>query len=380
MITVDQLIGELLLRHNCVIIPAFGGFVARHASATIDYKNGIITPPKKSLLFNRQLTNNDGLLISELAAAKHVSYTLASEEIKTHVAQWNEQLQKGERISIDKVGFLFLDAEKNMCFEQDRFFNLLLQSYGLGKVHFIAESDIKRIEHTMRAVSNTAEITPEPFAAAHAVDPVIQTLDATHSIPKIPTYEKRTSFWKYVAAASFIPLGFYSYWLPMRTNILESGIISIHDFNPFYEAQKAHYHREALRIQPHDTAFIPLEESIKVLPKNVSVYSYQYSENVYIPVQIRKQTKPTLPTQHSSNPPETPNNAAFEYIVGCFGNEQNAQNLLAQLKQQGMAAHLSKQNGLYRVSAGSADTEQGLQTVAQTVLKLGLSGWVAKNK
>ncbi|MEY3200216.1 MAG: hypothetical protein RJA13_2174, partial [Bacteroidota bacterium] len=58
MVSVEQLIGDLLVRHNCVIIPAFGGFVAKQTSASIDYKNGIMTPPRKSLLFNRQLINN----------------------------------------------------------------------------------------------------------------------------------------------------------------------------------------------------------------------------------------------------------------------------------------------------------------------------------
>ena len=47
MSTVEELIGDLLLRHNCVVIPSFGGFVAKKTSATIDYKNGVIYPPKK---------------------------------------------------------------------------------------------------------------------------------------------------------------------------------------------------------------------------------------------------------------------------------------------------------------------------------------------
>mgnify|MGYP003565138742 CR=1 FL=1 len=37
---IEQLIGDLLLRHNCVVVPAFGGFVAKQMSAVIDYKTG----------------------------------------------------------------------------------------------------------------------------------------------------------------------------------------------------------------------------------------------------------------------------------------------------------------------------------------------------
>ena len=39
MVSVEELIGELLLRHNCVIIPSFGGFVAKQTGASIDYRN-----------------------------------------------------------------------------------------------------------------------------------------------------------------------------------------------------------------------------------------------------------------------------------------------------------------------------------------------------
>ena len=126
MVSVEELIGELLLRHNCVIIPSFGGFVAKQTGASIDYRNGVMSPPKKSLLFNRQLINNDGLLIAELAVSNGIDYNVSTKIVGDLVDAWNVQLRKGERISIDKVGFLFFDQEKNICFEQDRFFNLLL--------------------------------------------------------------------------------------------------------------------------------------------------------------------------------------------------------------------------------------------------------------
>ena len=67
MFTVEELIGDLLLRHNCVIVPSFGGFVAKQSSATIDYKNGVMLPPGKSVMFNR-LTRNE--LISRMEEYK----------------------------------------------------------------------------------------------------------------------------------------------------------------------------------------------------------------------------------------------------------------------------------------------------------------------
>ena len=146
MVTVEQLIGNLLLRHNCVIIPSFGGFVAKPISARIDYEKGTMLPPGKSLLFNRQLINNDGLLVSEYAHSNHVSFDEAQLEVTSLVKSWGMTLQSGGRIEIDNVGNLFFDEERNICFEQDRFCNLLLESFGLGTVHFLSEEDVQIVE------------------------------------------------------------------------------------------------------------------------------------------------------------------------------------------------------------------------------------------
>ncbi|MFA9210766.1 MAG: hypothetical protein ACEQR5_03000, partial [Moraxellaceae bacterium] len=146
MHTVEGLIGDLLLQHNCVIVPGFGGFVAQRVSAQIDMEKGIMLPPSKSILFNRQLINNDGLLITSYAARNKVTYPLAESTVEGAVVSWHDALKAGQRVSIDRVGIIFLDQERNICFEQDRYFNLLLESYGLGPVHFVSESDIQAKE------------------------------------------------------------------------------------------------------------------------------------------------------------------------------------------------------------------------------------------
>ena len=163
MLTVEELIGDLLLRHNCVVIPSFGGFVAKKTSATIDYKNGVIYPPKKSVLFNRQLINNDGLLVAEYSIANKVDYKEAELAVSQITLDWNNKLRNGERITLDKVGYLFFDQEKNLCFEQDRFFNLLLESYGLGKVHFVSEEDIEVAKY-VKAVQEQKKVEEELIA------------------------------------------------------------------------------------------------------------------------------------------------------------------------------------------------------------------------
>jgi hypothetical protein len=143
---IEDLLGDLLVRHNCVVIPMFGGFVTGEQSALFDSSRGVIIPPRKSLLFNKQLINNDGLLIAAYAHVTTLCYTEAAESINLQVNNWRKLLELGERITIERVGFLYIDDEKNIGFEQDRFSNLLLNSLGLGKVHFVCETDFQLIK------------------------------------------------------------------------------------------------------------------------------------------------------------------------------------------------------------------------------------------
>jgi hypothetical protein len=83
MFSVEEIICQLLLRHSCVIIPSFGGFVAQSVSASIDKENGIIQPPSKHLLFNKNLINNDGLLTAEYATFNKINYTDSLSKIET---------------------------------------------------------------------------------------------------------------------------------------------------------------------------------------------------------------------------------------------------------------------------------------------------------
>ncbi len=380
MISVEELIGELLLRHNCVIIPSFGGFVAKQTGASIDYRNGVMSPPKKSLLFNRQLINNDGLLIAELAVSNGIDYNVSTKIVGDLVDAWNVQLRKGERISIDKVGFLFFDQEKNICFEQDRFFNLLLDSYGLGKVHFLSEKDVQFAQKTsIESAINNEERNENNSAIVFNTESISINPEPKETviIPH-PALQPKTKIWKYIAAACLLPIAFYSFWLPVQTNVLESGMISVKDFNPFYHSEEGSYDKQELKNRDKNNESKTLDESIADLPEDVAVFSYQYNEDLYIPIRIPRNKINTSAAQESQES-TTISSSNFEFIVGCFGSEQNANNLVALLKEKGFDAYITDvSKGLSRISAGKASTEQALQTIIQDAKSQGFDGWVLR--
>jgi hypothetical protein len=372
MQAVEQLIGDLLLKHNCVIVPAFGGFVASQTSAYIDYSKGTMLPPKKSLLFNRQLVNNDGLLITEYAAQSAISFDHAQQAIADLANRWNDSLKRGERVHLDRVGHLYLDAERNICFEQDRFFNLLMESYGLGKVQFIPE-----VEEKTQINSTEPNVIAVDFGRFEDKQAPIETPVIPH-----PEMVQHRKVWRYIAAACLLPIAFYSFWIPMKTDVLESGMLSIKDFNPFYSSSEGVYvpvEKELKGLADEDE---PIEETVARIPHDVEVFSYRFDDDLYIPVRIKSKSsenKETTAPAAANTTINKPQQGLFKVIVGCFGDHTNAANLVKKLRDEGFDATLAGEaGGLTRVSAGSADSQQDLQALSARIAEKGYTGWVLK--
>ena len=78
MINVSKHIYDLLFDHDCVIIPNFGGFVANYASSKYDPSTNTITPPKKHLLFNKNLIET----VKKIYLERKKTYSEADFKIK----------------------------------------------------------------------------------------------------------------------------------------------------------------------------------------------------------------------------------------------------------------------------------------------------------
>lgn len=387
MVTVEQLIGDLLLRHNCVIVPFFGGFVAQKIPARIDFEKGTMTPPTKSLLFNRQLVNNDGLLINEFAQINKESFVNATSAITQNVSEWKAALKSGGQIEIDRVGRLYMDDQNTIRFEQDRFFNLLLESFGLGNVQFVSEEQVTEtaeIEEEQELVSlepiSTAKRTP--IVPLHSDKKVVEKAANGTEIKTLPTAISKRKVWKYAMAACVLPIAFYSIWIPMKTDVLESGILSIKDFNPFYRSVDGTYKKTSFseKMAFEFSEDQTLEQQLKGIPAETAVFTYDFGDNTYVHVNLgREETVETVESEKASV-----NEVAFvankmHFIVGCFGSKENAQNLVSRLKSEGLNAEIvDVLNGLHRVSAGGAISVEALNTIQEKAQTLGFQGWILK--
>ena len=345
---IEDTVSSLLLRHSCVIIPNFGGFVAKSIAAKLDLERGLFLPPSKQLLFNKNLINNDGLLISEYASLNTIEYSRSQSEIEEFVIELKTKLNSKQAVHIDRVGTLSYDLEGNLVFEQDRYFNLLLSSYGLNQVQFIANKEV--------------EINKQPSPEQE----------------KAPI--RKINYLKYAAAACLLPLAFYSFWIPTHSGVLESGLISYKDFNPFYKKELGAYSQQKIAIQQNIDLEKNVFENQITTSKNHRIGLYKFEEGINIPIRIeeKKIMKKILDVKIENFENKISTTYAFEYIIGCFSNKNNALKLISKLKQVGFAAKLAGGSPLVRVSIGGAETDLQMQTIIQKANEKGYKGWVLK--
>jgi hypothetical protein len=354
MFSVEEIICQLLLRHSCVIIPSFGGFVAQSVSASIDKENGVIHPPSKHLLFNKNLINNDGLLTAEYATFNKINYTDSLSKIDLFTINLKSELNAGRKVELPKIGTFHLDSEKNICFEQNRYFNFLLNAYGLGNVQFVPTPKVK-------------ELVEEKLIPTVEVEAPIIEIETP--IIDIKSPKKSRKIIKYVAAAAcFLPIAFYSFWIPVKTDVLNSGVISINDFNPFYKSEKGLY-------SPSKADFnsIIFEDASYIAAPTV-----EPEPTTSEPTETLVTTENSTVTSQAINVKSSNKRQAFEYIVGCFSSNANAVNFVNSLKNQGFDATIISGGNLTRVSIGSASNSKSLDSLIQLSNSKGYQGWVLK--
>ncbi|MDR0864701.1 MAG: hypothetical protein LBO74_07190 [Candidatus Symbiothrix sp.] len=109
-------IAYLLTKHECVIIPDFGAFIASGSGEERIKEVKLLCAPAQSLGFNPAIKHNDGLLANFISTNENSSYTEAGLKIQRYVDALNNQLVAGRTIHIQWVGRLSLSAERKIIF------------------------------------------------------------------------------------------------------------------------------------------------------------------------------------------------------------------------------------------------------------------------
>src|SRR5690554_2150869 len=105
----------LLHEHNCVIIPDFGGFVVNTIASRRD---GIAAfhAPQSELVFNRELTHNDGLLAQSYMKSYSLTFEAAMHKIESAVQEMKLQLREQKHVELGKLGSFKMNDSKRFVY------------------------------------------------------------------------------------------------------------------------------------------------------------------------------------------------------------------------------------------------------------------------
>jgi len=348
MTNLDSILFDLLVHHNCVIIPEFGGFIAKRVSSQIDFEKGIIHPPSKHLLFNRFLTADDGLLISSFVQSQEEDYDSIKLKLSTFVTELDKRLSNGEEVSFKHIGTLRRSENGNYTFKQDRSFNLLADAYGLKELDFVSVQEVEEKEEVL--IDET---------------PVIELRE------KRPIGAKKIL--RYAAAVCILPLAFYSFWIPFKSDFFSSGMISVNDFNPFYKKELGRYEpipsKHIINVQAkEDAEVVSVENQAQQLEETSPVDKtviVEESKSQQVVLASESTTKSTYNKQ---------------FIVGCFAVKENAINFKNKIEADGFVPTISKSGRLFRVSMGVTYSSEEYDRLVSSVRVKGYNGWTLKTK
>lgn len=149
----------LLLNHDCVIIPGFGGFTTQHVDSCYDESDQTFFPPKRTIGFNSQLKMNDSLLAQSYIEAFDLSYPDAVNRIENEVEMLWEHLNDSNVLEMGTIGTFTKNDEGKLEFTPCQAGVLTPRYYGLGTC------EIKQINNVSNSSSEFNNVVNHSFTS-----------------------------------------------------------------------------------------------------------------------------------------------------------------------------------------------------------------------
>jgi cell division septation protein DedD/nucleoid DNA-binding protein len=333
VMNLEQSIGELLFDHDCVIIPGFGGFVSNYRPAQIHPTQHTFSPPSKSIVFNRNLKNNDGLLANHLVQKDGLSYSEACTKISEYVTSFSSTLNSGKKLVLVSIGTLFHDIEKNIQFEPDPDCNYLLDSFGLVTIQ---SPSIKRDGFVKR-------LEKEPK------DREVVPAKVKRSIPVR----------RYVMLTLAAGVLFTGIWIPLKTDLFKG--INYANLNPFANKEKSTYVNTPFAAPALSLNKLKPLSPVPAEPAANTAVTPSRADEVTAPVKTKELAVPestavsaTVSEKIKKNPVQATTGEKYSVIGGCFAVPENADHYLDKLRSEGFDPFILQTNSyLKHVSYGS---------------------------
>ena len=117
MITIDRHISRLITRHDCVIVPGLGAFLAQRMPAYYNADDQQYIPPRRTLGFNPKVTVDDALLSTAYMEDYGISHNQATALMQDDVRKLKNDLSRKGRVYFGELGVLSMNVDGTISFE-----------------------------------------------------------------------------------------------------------------------------------------------------------------------------------------------------------------------------------------------------------------------
>lgn len=355
-VNIGKYIHKLLLENETVIIPGFGAFVSNYKPAEINEDTNELKPPSKEISFNKQIRNNDGLLVGSVALGESVSHFDALKKIEKERENIIYQLDKGEKVTLENTGELFVNEKFEIQFIPFDDDNLLLDSFGLETI--LLEDSVEKEEILIADNIETEkeEITKEEKTSEPEIVIIPEKeISKPEPIPaqiqnREPEKEKKKRGWLWL--------------LLMLVPIIIVGVYLLNQKKTDDKPPAKTIEKSTLTIKEES---ILTQDSITTDSTSVLSQDSFYTEKV-----------DTIPVETV-----IPDSPKFYLVGGSFKEEQNADNYLIELKDKGFKPfNLGKRGNFYIIGIGAFNTEKEAIIAKQKFIaeNQGAGVWVMEDK
>jgi hypothetical protein len=314
-------IKEQLFLNDYLVLPGFGGFVLKTQSSHFSVSGQTLMPPCKTVGFNIQLKQDDGILTNWLQDKLVCSKQDAKQHLRDFAGYCSSVLQSKRRLALAGIGFFYLDFEDNVCFEPDHAANFFTQSFGLSGL------SIKPIVLEEKSgILKEQTFVAEDRSLANSINNIQQ--------PKRVIRYRKTAY-----LAVFIT--FLSTFLIFIVNNLNvNGVLNSSLFSASSKSVYSPILYPELQIKSIES------ETKSFVADNNGIANFLISKDKSIAVNIFDNNS------KSDNSNLGSKKSKYEIILGCFKKMKNAKHLLASLKSQNIQASIKENSykGMHVVS------------------------------
>jgi nucleoid DNA-binding protein len=120
-----SLITSYLLQSKECVLPGIGVLQVIHTPASTDVPNNRILPPSEEIIFKKEDHSKSPGLTKAIAYKKDIEESKAENLLDNFCKEWEERINKGEKLTFETVGSIQKNADGVITFERGNIFNYL---------------------------------------------------------------------------------------------------------------------------------------------------------------------------------------------------------------------------------------------------------------